>query len=278
MQKTYPTLRSIHIPNSSPVRSLTKASSWLFVVGLLLSPVTVRAMSGPQLLMAGEKALDKKQYSKALELLKKAAKKLPHWGLVHLALARAMQFTGSPVQDTSKTYQKALKMLPNNPRAQLAAALFWEAMGKQSEALALYSKAIKLGHPSPVACLRASQLWLQKKQGKKGIYCLRELLRRNNKTISNQVYHLLAQALAYEKKITEAGRFYHLATQARSDWLSVLKEAHAFFTTHLKTQDRSTKRKWRRYIRKLKKRIWVLNPKRPKRKMRPLLPSRNKQK
>lgn len=244
------------------------------VFGVLSWGVGSVEAGGPKLLLAGQKAMDGGDYEKAISLLRRAAKELPHWGIVHLELARALQFNGSGVKKVRGPLFRALKLLPSNPRVHIQAALFWESQTKEDKALSHYEKAIKLGYSGENVCLRATRLWMARKRGKKAVSCLRSLLRRRKSPA--QVHFFLARIYEGQKKLSTASGHIRSALSFRPTWLPLLRYAFLFYNRHYEAQPRDVRWDWKRYLLSLRKRLKVLIPQQPRRRLRPLLPSRDR--
>lgn len=243
------------------------------VLVLLWGNLAVARESGPRVFSAGQLALSQGKYSKALRLLRRAVRLLPHWGHVHLEYARALRFTGGEPKKIEAALNEARRLLPrSNPRVPLLAGLFWEGMGQRAKAVKYYSEAIRLGHPASRACLRASRIWLSMQEGPKAISCLRRLLRR--RLSLDEAHALLARALAQNKQIKEASRHWILALSRQPNSLIVLQKVYLFFAQYAASRPRRGRRAWYRTLRGLERRLKRLLPRKRKRKMRMLRPSR----
>ncbi len=255
-----------------------KRSEWLGLVLLLVMLALPRLVwangnSGPQIFAAGQLALSQGKYAKALKLLRRALKLLPHWGHVHLEYARALRYNSGSPKLIAAALQKAQRLLPQtNPRVPLFAGLFWEGQGEREKAAKYYSLAMKLGHSDPRACLRASRIWLSMQQGAKAIPCLRRLLARRRSV--GESHTLLAQALTQNKEIKEASKHWILALSYQPLSLTLLQQVYLFYAQYTSTRPRNERRRWKKTFRRLERRLKRLLPKKHKRKMRMLQPSR----
>lgn len=251
--------------------------AWLFFIALGVGSHTFAqaapTMSGPQTFYAGQKALEKGKYVKALRLLQKAAKLLPHWGHVHLELARALQRNGAPLRDIKKALLQAQKLLPpSNPRIHWMMGLFLEGQGERFQALQSYAKAIKLGHLSAKPCLRASKIWLSFQQGKSALPCLQKLLKKGRSKA--EVHPLLAEAYTQTKQLNKAESQWLLARSYRPLSLSLLQQVYLFYARFTPTRRGRQRWRWKRKLKRIERRLKRLLPKVKKRKMRMLLPSK----
>ena len=252
-----------------------KIKSFLFLVVFCLCFVSDVALAedGASLFRHGQKALDQGNYQKAISFLRRAVKLLPHWGLIHLELARALQFDGTTPKEIFLSLDKALKLIPNNPRVHARSALVWEGMGNIKKALKHYKKALQLGDTRPFVCLRATRLWLLSKQGKKAISCLKRLIR--HKRERGQVHFLLARSYEQDRQYEKTAEQFAYALIYRPNWIPLLKMAFVFYSRYIQLGlSSSKKRRWKRKIRDIRETINRLIPSRKKRKLRPLLPSR----
>lgn len=228
--------------------------------------------SGPRLFSAGQLALDQGKYAQALKLLRRAAKLLPHWGHVHLELARALRYNGAPLEQIARSLKKAQTLLPaTNPRVALLAGLFWEGRGEADKALQAYRRTIKLGHPSAQPCLRAARIWLSRQQGRDAISCLKNLIQRGKARAD--AHHLLAQAYTQAQQLQDAARHWTIALSYQPNNLQVLQQVYVFYAQHTRSQRGRRRAQWRRTLRRLKRRLKRLLPRSRKRKMRMLRPS-----
>lgn len=227
--------------------------------------------SGPSLFRAGVKALKKGQYDRAVQLLQEAHKQLSHWGLVHLELARAMQFSGMGGQKVAYHVKKATELIANNPRAQLFAAQFWESQGQNKQALVHYQKAMKLGHYAPTACLRAATIWISQQQAKRAIPCLRKL--RKAYVRSDRTHFLLALAYQQSGDVVKAGTNWMRALSKRPNSLALLQRVYLFYKQHVPKEPPSLRREWLRIRRNLQTRLRKMLPKKKQRRLRMLRPS-----
>ncbi len=237
----------------------------------LSSPHLARAQNGSTLFIQGIQALDKGHYQLAIKLLKKAQKKLPHWGLIHLELARALQFDGYPPPEILPHLKKALKLIPKNPRVHAQIALLWENYGQPQKALLHYSKALQLGDTRAFVCLRATRLWLPQNKAHLAIPCLLKLLRHGREL--TQTHLLLAQAYERLQKPILAQQHYKKVLAQRPLWLPLLKMLFRFYQMQLLRDPKHTRR-WKRELHHIRRLILRVVPPRKRRKLRPLLPSR----
>lgn len=250
----------------------------LLLVGLLccfiggLTPAWA-SPAGPQLFLAGRKALEQGKYQQALQLLRQAVEKLPHWGHIHLELAQALQLTGAEPSVTARVLEQAQRLLPpSNPRVYLVAGLFWEGQGDTNKALELYREAIRLGHFSPQPCLRAARIWLSWRQAQQAIPCLLVLLQRQQQV--SETHPLLARAYTQTNQLLAAQKHWILALSYHPNSLRVLQQVYLFYARFTPTRPPRERSSWKRTLSHLETRLKRLLPHNKPRQMRMLLPSR----
>jgi tetratricopeptide (TPR) repeat protein len=239
---------------------------------LLFLPIAhAHASSGPALFQKGRKAFKKGQYYQAVQLLTKASKQLPHWGIIHLELARAMRFNGDPASAIARHVNAAAKAIPRNPRVHQFAGEFWESLGQNKKALSHYQKAIKLGYYAPTPCLRSARILLSQNNPQQALPCLRALLKRRQRP--PQAHFLLAQAYTLTKQPIKAGTHWMKAYQYRPNSIVLLQRVFLFYKQHIPKRNPELKRVWLKSLRMLQARLRKMLPKEKKRRLRPLLPS-----
>ncbi|MCB9637969.1 MAG: hypothetical protein H6727_03580 [Myxococcales bacterium] len=227
--------------------------------------------NGYKAFTAARKALKNGDAELALKHLRKSLKTLSHWGLVHLEIAVAFRQLGEFGKEAGEAIKQATRLLPQNPRAHLFAGFFWEGAGKPKKAHYHFLRAVQLGHPSPEGCLHAARLALTYGQQKEVLACL-QTLRRTVK-YERPAHLLLAQSFEAAGKIDDSAYHWRWLT-ARSLSVFELQRCLAFFLRHIDKQPKKTQRTWKTEIKYIERKLEKLAPKRPDRRLRPLLPSR----
>ncbi len=217
--------------------------------------------------------MEEGRYYRAREYLKKARKKLSHWGLAHLEYARSLYYTGGEDRELADALEKARKLLPNNPRVFAFSGLYWESRGKLKRALKNYLRAIELGIYDPKPCLRAAQLASQlNRELQKITHCLKILEKR--KLELDEVVELSAIIFEKLRDYQKAAEYWKKAISRDPNRLFLLRRALLFFQKNIGKFPKTERRRWEKYAAYLKRRVRQLTPKKKRRRLRPLLPSK----
>ncbi|HAA55462.1 MAG TPA: hypothetical protein DCE42_11945 [Myxococcales bacterium] len=240
---------------------------WKWIIGLtFVSFVFLDAQgahaSATKNFFAAQKALDRGEVERALPMLKKAAKELSHWGIVHLELAKALMRADATSAEIAASLNKAMKLIPNNPRVYELAGKHWLEQGREQKALANFARAIKMGLPSPTPCLQATKLWLARGEVDKPLACLKTLYRKGQKKDVVDVW--LARCYTKKGDIRTAATHWYRALPKHQKSVDVLQQALLFYITHIKAQHWRVRKDWKKQIKELRAQLLLIAP--PKKK------------